>query len=126
MALVVVRNGGEVRDVVNRNWRCSMRTIKGFDGLLSELNTLPDVGWLYVDKEFNLNSTMDFINKNYYLAEIRDESFDMAENDNIKTFLESPTFCDIISNKLEHHPDASNEDLLDAVIYYLEEDDFLD
>ncbi|EEH2569730.1 hypothetical protein GYD59_004558 [Salmonella enterica] len=103
-----------------------MRTIKGFDGLISELKTLPDVGWLYVDKEFNLKSTIDIVNKNYYLAENREESFDMAENDNIRTFLESPTFCDIIDNKLSHHPNANEDELLEAVIYYLEEDDFLD
>lgn len=103
-----------------------MRTIKGLDGLLSEVKTLPNVGWLYVDKDFNLKSKMDILNKNYYLAESRDESFDMAENDKIRTFLESPIFCDIIDNKFNHHPAATKDDLLDAVIYYLEEDDFLD
>lgn len=103
-----------------------MRIIKGFDSLLSEVKTLPDVGWLYVDKEFNLKSKMDILNKDYYLAGNRDESFDMAENDKIRTFLESPTFCDIIDNRLNHHPNSNRDELLEAVIYYLEEDDFMD
>ncbi|ELX49246.1 hypothetical protein SEET535_16625 [Salmonella enterica subsp. enterica serovar Tennessee str. 4535] len=47
-------------------------------------------------------------------------------SDKYKGWLEYATFLAIIDNKLEHHPKASNEDLLDAVIYYLEEDDFLD
>ncbi|EDW6546221.1 hypothetical protein YI89_004617 [Salmonella enterica subsp. enterica] len=103
-----------------------MRIIKGFDDLLSETKTFPDVGWLYVDKDFNLQSQLDIESKNYYLAEDRDESFDMADNDKIKTFLEAPTFCDIIDNKFNHHPNANRDELLEAVIYYIEEDDFLD
>ncbi|BDR55754.1 DUF7716 domain-containing protein [Xylocopilactobacillus apis] len=105
-----------------------MKTVKGFDGLLVEAKnkTLPNVGWLYVDKDFDLDSKMDILNKNYYLAETNDESFDMQENDELRTFLESPTFCDIVDNKLEHHPNSTKDELLDAVVYYLEEDDFLD
>lgn len=103
-----------------------MRTIKGFNNLLTEVKTLPDVGWLYVDVDFSLDSKEDILEKNYYIAENRDESFDMEENQGIKTFLEAPTFSDIIENKFAHHPSATKEELIEAVIYYLEEDDFLD
>lgn len=105
-----------------------MKNIKGFDELLknAKSKTLPDSGWIYVDKKFNLNATIDFFNGFYWMPENRNESFEMEKNDNIKTLLELPTLSDIIDNKLEHHPNSSNDELLEAIIYYLEEDDFLD
>jgi len=46
--------------------------------------------------------------------------------DKYKDWLEYATFLAIFDNKLDHHLNASKEELLEAVIYYLEEDDFLD
>lgn len=51
------------------------------------------------------------------------ESFD------VKRLLDVQTFQDIIDNKLEHNPHLSlnNTDVFfEAIIYYLENDDFLD
>ncbi|AKH62252.1 hypothetical protein GPY51_15640 [Photorhabdus laumondii subsp. laumondii] len=101
-----------------------MKTISGFDQLLSLYKQLPDVGWIYIDKDFDTESTQDILNKNYYLAENDDEEFDMDETHG--TFLECPMFADIIDNKLEHNPNAIKEDLIEAVIHYLVYDDFLD
>lgn len=105
-----------------------MKNINGFDELLKHAKNkmLPDSGWIYVNKNFDLKATTDFFNGLYLIPENRDESFEMEENDNIKTLLESPTLSDIIDNKFEHHPESSNDELLEAIIYYLEEDDFLD
>ncbi|MBD1229273.1 DUF7716 domain-containing protein [Xenorhabdus griffiniae] len=61
-------------------------------------------------------------NATYYLPETREEDMD----DKYKGWLEYATFLDIIDNKFKHHPNATRYDLLEAVIYYLEEDDFLD
>ncbi|MCL2896672.1 DUF7716 domain-containing protein [Brenneria tiliae] len=98
-----------------------MKTIKGFDGLLSVYKDLPKVGGFYVDEDF-LNNKDAIESSNYYLAESEDEEME----DNYKTWLEYPTFKAIILNKLDHHPKSSKDDLLNAIIYYLENDDFLD
>lgn len=47
----------------------------------------------------------------------------------VKRLLDVQTFQDIIDNKLEHNPNLSLEKtdiFLEAIIYYLENDDFLD
>lgn len=96
----------------------------GIFELFHNYEKLPDVGWLYIDRDFSLESRDDILKKNYYISENMDEYLDM--DNSYSAFLESPTLKDIIINKLEHHPNASSEDLLDAVVYCLEEDDFLD
>jgi hypothetical protein len=101
-----------------------MIVINGFDELLKKWSELPDVGWLYVEESFDLESRDDIENRKYYIAENEDEEMDFEEN--YGTFLESPILKAIIENKLEHHPKSSKDDLLDAVVYYLENDDFLD
>ncbi len=85
-----------------------------------------EVWYIYVDLDFD--STKKCIESaNYYLSETRDEEEDMYEQeDKYLAWLEYATFLDIISNKLEHHPNASEDDLLEAMMYYLEQDDFLD
>ncbi|WP_213134045.1 DUF7716 domain-containing protein [Citrobacter sp. FP75] len=103
-----------------------MKMIEGFEGLLRIYKEL-DVPWcFFVDTSFRNN--IDFIRtSSYYIAESDDEFDEMDDTPNkYKPWLEYQVFQAIIDNKLEHYPDASNEDLLDAVIYYLEEDDFLD
>ncbi|UVM53373.1 HNH endonuclease [Pseudomonas sp. B21-015] len=101
-----------------------MITINGFDELLQKRNDLPNAGWLYVDTDFDLESENDILNRKYYLAENDDE--EMEFDDEYGTFLESPILKAIIENKIEHHPNSSKEELLKAVTYYLENDDFLD
>ena len=100
-----------------------MKTIKGFDGLLSIYKSLPKVGGFYVDNNF-INEVGAIKKSNYYLPDSEEEDDDMESS--YKTWLEYPTFRDIIENKLSHNPHATKNELLDAVFYYLEEDDFLD
>lgn len=101
-----------------------MIVISGFDGLLQKYKELPDVGWLYVDSSFDIQSRDDINNGKYYLAENEDEEMDFEEN--YGTFLEAPIFTAIIENKLENSPQANKEDLFEATEYYIENDDFLD
>ncbi|WP_034915749.1 hypothetical protein [Erwinia sp. 9145] len=101
-----------------------MILIDGFEELLEKCGSLPDVGWLYVEESFNLNSIEDIKKRKYYIVENEDEEIDCEEN--YGTFLEAPIFKAIIENKLEHHPNSDKNELLNAVIYYLENDDFLD
>lgn len=101
-----------------------MIVISGFDELLQKYKELPDVGWLYVDSSFDIESMNDIHNGKYFLAENEDEEMDFEEN--YGTFLEAPIFTAIIENKLENSPGSTKEDLLEATTYYLENDDFLD
>ena len=42
------------------------------------------------------------------------------------TFLETPIFKDIVINKRSYNQQATEDEILGAVIYYLENDDFQD
>lgn len=50
----------------------------------------------------------------------------MDFEENFGTFVEAPIFRGIVGNKLEHHPEAGKAEFLEAVVHYLEHDDFLD
>ncbi|WP_241608698.1 DUF7716 domain-containing protein [Rosenbergiella epipactidis] len=101
-----------------------MIVISGFDELLQKYKELPDVGWLYVESSFDIESKDDIHNGRYYLSENDDEEMDFEEN--YGTFLEAPIFTAIIENKLENSPNSTKEDLFVATMYYLENDEFLD
>ena len=101
-----------------------MIVINGFEELIKKRDSLPNVGWIYVEDSFNLSSVEDIKKRKYFIVENEDEEMDCEEN--YATFLESPMFKAVINNRLNHHPNSSKEELLEAVTYYLEEDDFLE
>ncbi|YCI29941.1 hypothetical protein M1E08_03400 [Erwinia sp. PK3-005] len=101
-----------------------MSVIAGFHSLLKVCQELPDVGWIYVEPSFDLQSENDIRKGSYFLADNEDEEMDYE--DNYGTFLEAPIFKAIIQNKLENNSSSNEEDFLEAVVYYLENDDFLD
>ena len=125
MVLVAVTNGVAEQHVESET---NMKTATGFANLLKISKNIPESeGWyIFVDSDFD-DTKKCIESANYYLTETEEEDDDMDEQkDKYRSWLEYATFLDIISNKLEHHPNASEDDLLEAVIYYLEEDDFLD
>jgi hypothetical protein len=100
-----------------------MNTIKGFQSLVGLYKKPPKVGGFYVDASYSCSK--DFLAfANYYMAESEEEDEDMESTH--RAWLEYPIFEAIIFNKLENSPRANGDDFLDAVIYYLENDDFLD
>jgi len=103
-----------------------MRTITGIDGLVSIYNERPEAWYFFTD--INMDNKKESIRIGvFYLPDTRDEEEDMDEmTDKYKGWLEYATFLAIFDNKLDHHPTASKEELLEAIIYYLEEDDYLD
>ena len=74
-----------------------MQTFKGIQTLIAAVGSLPDCGFLYITGNSDYNS-----------------------------WLEAPTFSDIIENYTSKHPNASEADLIRAVLHYWEKDDFLD
>jgi hypothetical protein len=120
MEWVEGRNGAGVLPVVKGE---SMKVIKGFQGLLDIYENLPKVGGFYVDKNY-LCSKEFLRSANYYIPESEEEDEDMEFTH--RTWLEYPLFKAIMLNKIENSPQADKDDLLEAVLYYLENDDFLD
>ncbi|HEI8866652.1 TPA: hypothetical protein SLG40_002160 [Serratia odorifera] len=100
-----------------------MKTVNGFKELLAIYKGLPKVGGFFVDEGF-VNRAEHIETARYYLAETPYEDDDME--DDYKTWLEYPTFRAIIENKIEHNPGVGEKELLQAVVYYLENDDFQD
>ena len=125
MVLVVVTNGMAEQHVESE---ANMKTATGFTNLLKISKNIPnfEVWYIFVDLDFD-DTKKCIESANYYLSETREEDDDMDEQeDKYRSWLDYGIFLDIIDNKLDHHPNASEDDLIEAVIYYLEEDDFLD
>ena len=125
MVLVVVTNGVAEQHVESET---NMKTATGFANLLKISKNIPESdGWyIFVDSDFD-HTKKCIESANYYLTETEEEDDDLDEQkDKYRSWLEYATFLDIIINKLEHHPNASEDDLLEAVIYYYEKDAFID
>lgn len=103
-----------------------MIVINGFDELLTKRDEIPDVGWLYVEESSDLEYKKDINEGKYFIDQDEDEDEEIDLEENYGTFLEAPIFKAIVENKLEHHPDSDRDDFFNAVIHYLENDDFLD
>lgn len=101
-----------------------MKFYEGFDGLLASYNALPDVAWIYVSRDLDVESVSGIVTAQYLIAETDSEEEVLGRR--YATFLEAPTFVAIIENKLEHHPTSQQQEFIEAVIFYLENDDFLD
>lgn len=99
-----------------------MKVYHGLKELLSAFDDIPDSDWISVLEDFSTKESVEKIS--YYIAESEEEQFDLE--DNYDDFLEAPTFKDIVINKRNHHPHASLGDIANAIIYYLEKDDFED
>ena len=125
MVLAGVTNGVAEQNVESE---ADMITVTGFTNLLKISKNIPySEAWgLFVDLDFD-DTKKCIESANYYLSETRDEDDDMEEQeDKYLAWLEYATFLAIIDNKLEHHPNASEDDLIEAVMYYYEKDAFID
>ena len=126
MVLVAVKNG-IAEQYVDKS-EANMITVTGFTNLLKISKNISyyEAWGLFVDLDFD-DTKKCIESANYYLSETTDEDEDMYEQkDKYLAWLEYATFLDIIINKLEHYPNASDDDLLEAVIYYYEKDAFID
>ncbi|NEN76054.1 hypothetical protein F9B74_06925 [Pelistega sp. NLN82] len=107
-----------------------MKTFENFNELLKTINHLPHT-WIFTDKplKISLENILKF-NKYYipdYIEEYGEyEECDMEESGLYDSFIECQTFKAIIDNKLEHNPNSTMNELAEAVLYYLKNDDFLD
>ena len=123
--VVAVKNGVAEQHVESE---ANMKTATGFTNLLKISKNIPnyEVWYIFVDLDFD-DTKKCIESANYYLSETTEEDDDMDEQeDKYLAWLEYATFLAIIDNKLEHHPNASEDDLIEAVMYYYEKDAFID
>jgi hypothetical protein len=100
-----------------------MITVNGISNLIAARETLPKTGWLFIEKNFDKVSPSHIAKKNFFIAENDDEEIDAEKKFN--TWLEIPTFFDVLITALEENPEATPDDVIDAAIYYLENDTFM-
>jgi len=101
-----------------------MKTYNGFTALLNDVNQLPVTGWVFIDRGIDVGSEASIAEANYHLAETEFEQIDFEKTK--RTFVECPTLLDIVSI-LDKRPTRQHlSDYIGGVIYYRENDDFLD
>ena len=54
-----------------------MIVINGFDELLTKRDEIPDVGWLYVEESFDLESKKDINEGKYFIDQDEDEESEL-------------------------------------------------
>lgn len=101
-----------------------MKTYNGFAELLKDINQLPITGWVFIDRGVDVESEASIVEATYKLAETELEQIDFEKTK--KTFVECPTLVDIVSILNKRSSPQALMDYIAAVIYYRENDDFLD
>jgi hypothetical protein len=101
-----------------------MKVYNGFAQLLRELDKLPITGWVFVDRGVDIESEYSIEVARYLIAETELEQIDFEKTK--RTFIECPTLVDVVS-LLDKRPNHQGlNDYIAAVIFYRENDDFLD
>ena len=120
------------------NERNKMTHYKNLLELIQDKDNYPNAGRVYIQK----SKIDDLENAEYWVIsskEAKEQDYIEGErgsripmslvNFNVISFLDVQTFMGIIDLKMENNPELSLEDtdvFIDAIIYYLENDDFLD
>ena len=115
-----------------------MKHYKNLSELIKDRNDYPLSGRVFIQK-LKIN---DIANAEYWVISSKESLEQDFEEDefgartpislvefNVMSLLDVQTFKDIIDNKLEHNPDLTLEQIsvfIEAINYYLENDDFLD
>ncbi|MCL1918914.1 MAG: hypothetical protein FWG14_11450 [Peptococcaceae bacterium] len=101
-----------------------MKTVKSLQALIAARQDLPKVGWIFVDKKFDKTSVDMLIGATFHIQEDDEDEFYGEEN--FDTWLEAPTFLDVLELREKHLNNPTAEDYALACTHYLEMDDFLE
>jgi hypothetical protein len=115
-----------------------MEHYKNLSELIKDKDNYPNAGRIYIQK----SKVDDLNNAEYWVISSKEaKEQDYIEDErgsripsslieyDVKSFLDVQTFRAIIELKLENNPELSIEQtdvFLEAIVYYLEHDDFLD
>jgi hypothetical protein len=101
-----------------------MKKIAGFAGLIGIRPQLPKTGWIFVHPQSEPESESEIATSTYYVPE-SDEDEAYGE-EHLSAWLEAPTFLAILDVRDKGGRSPSMNQYIDAVVYYLEEDGFLE
>jgi len=115
-----------------------MKHYKNLPELINDKNDYPPSGRVFIKK----SKINDIVNAEYWVISSKESlEQDFEENEkgaripislvkfDVMRFLDVQIFKDIIDNKIEHNPELSLNEIpvfAEAIMYYLENDDFLD
>ncbi|UOD29014.1 hypothetical protein INH39_26860 [Massilia violaceinigra] len=108
-------------------------TYTGIDSIIKQWETLPSPGGLYtsnrVDREnirtvqfllFSSAEVDDYVNENDRIVP------EQLAGQGYRSWLDSATLQGIVENKIEFNEQASADDIVEAIFYYLEQDTYMD
>lgn len=101
-----------------------MKKVKGLQALICMREELPEVGWIFVDRELVKTSVTELEAATFYVAESEEDEF--HGEDNFATWLEAPTFLATLELREKNLHSPGLKQYAEAIIHYLEEDDFLE
>ncbi len=102
----------------------NMKTVVGLKALIEMRNSLPNVGWIFVDTEVDKTSLSSTLQAKFYIPENDEDEF--FGEDNLMTWLEAPTFSDILTLRDKNMKMPTVEQYGEAALHYLKMDDFLE
>ena len=103
-----------------------MQTFQGIQTLIAAVGSLPDCGFLYITGNSDTDTPAGLQSCSFLLPDTEEDELFIEDNSDYNSWLEAPTFSDIIENYTRKHPNASEAALIRAVLHYWEKDDFLD
>lgn len=103
-----------------------MKKIKGIKALIQAKNELPEVNFLYVPIDADIDTGEGLKTCEFVFAENESEQLAIEKNKNFTSWLEAPMFVGILKTVNEYIPSPTTQDIIEAVLYYWEYDAFLE
>jgi len=101
-----------------------MKVYNGFAELLRDIDKLPVTGWIFVGRQIDIESESSIKVASYFIPETELEAIEFENTQ--RTFIECPTLLDVVSVLDERLTPQSLSDYIAGVIFYRENDDFLE
>lgn len=98
----------------------------GIKNLIDSKENLLGYGFLYTLKNDDVETAEGLLKCTFLLPENESDEFFIENSKDYQNWLEFPTFIDIIDNYIENYSDATTNSLINAVLHYWDNDDFLD
>ena len=98
----------------------------GIKNLIDSKESLLGYGFLYTLKNDDVETAEGLLKCTFLLPETESDEFFIENSKDYQNWLEFPTLIDIIDNYIENYSDATTNSLINAVLHYWDNDDFLD
>lgn len=98
----------------------------GIKNLIDSKESILGYGFLYTLKNDDVETAEGLLKCTFLLPENESDEFFIENNKDYQNWLEFSTFIDIIDNYVENYSDATTNSLINAVLHYWDNDDFLD